>query len=116
MSAFSLTTVAKSRFPGYRCINISCNKCFSRSIITHFYDFNLILGNITVSKYLKEEEYDLDALNAELYAIPKMVYGEDRPDIKKLQREFFKIDYKLLIAKEKGPRLYLFLYAIEKER
>jgi lysyl-tRNA synthetase class 1 len=67
-------------------------------------------------KYLSEEEYDLDALNAELYAIPKQVYGEDREDIKKLQREFFKIVYKLLIAKEKGPRLYLFLYAIDKER
>ena len=67
-------------------------------------------------EYLRDAEYDLDTLNAELYAIPKKVYGEDRADIKKLQREFFKIVYKLLIAKEKGPRLYLFLYAIEKER
>ena len=66
--------------------------------------------------YLRDEEYDLDALNAELYAIPKKVFGEDREDIKKLQREFFKTVYQLLIAKEKGPRLYLFLYAIEKER
>ncbi|MDD6311612.1 MAG: lysine--tRNA ligase [Firmicutes bacterium] len=66
--------------------------------------------------YIKTQEYDLDTLNAQLYAIPKKIYGEDREDIKKLQREFFKIVYKLLIAKEKGPRLYLFLYAIDKER
>lgn len=66
--------------------------------------------------YLSTQEYDLDTLNSKLYAIPKEVYGEDRQDIKKLQREFFKIVYKMLIAKEKGPRLYLFLYAIDKDR
>ena len=32
------------------------------------------------------------------------------------QGKFFKTVYKLLINKEQGPRLYLFLYAIEKER
>lgn len=67
-------------------------------------------------KYLSEETYDLDTLNSELYAIPKKIYGEDADGLKKLQGAFFKNVYKLLIAKEKGPRLYLFLYAIEKER
>ena len=57
--------------------------------------------------FLRDKEYDLDTLNSELYAIPKHVYGEDA---------FFKSVYKLLIAKDKGPRLYLFLYAIDKER
>ena len=45
-----------------------------------------------------------------------MVFGADNPDLKKLQGEFFKSVYKLLLNKEKGPRLYLFLYAIELER
>lgn len=66
--------------------------------------------------YLKNEEYTLDELNAKLYAIPKEVYGEDVPNLKAVQGSFFKTVYKLLIAKERGPRLYLFLYAIEKER
>ena len=44
------------------------------------------------------------------------MYGEDAPNLKKLQGAFFKNVYKLLIAKDKGPRLYLFLYAIDKER
>lgn len=65
--------------------------------------------------YLKNNEYTLDELNAELYAIPKKVYGEDHPNIKKLQGGFFKAVYQLLLNKEKGPRLYLFLYAIEKD-
>ena len=66
--------------------------------------------------FLRDKEYDLDTLNSELYAIPKHVYGEDAPNLKKLQGAFFKNVYKLLIAKDKGPRLYLFLYAIDKER
>lgn len=66
--------------------------------------------------FIKNGEYDLDTLNSELYAIPKHVYGEDAPNLKKLQGAFFKNVYKLLIGKDKGPRLYLFLYAIDKER
>ena len=65
--------------------------------------------------YLKNSEYTLDELNAELYAIPKRIFGEDAENIKKLQGNFFKNVYKLLLDKEKGPRLYLFLYAIEKD-
>ena len=59
--------------------------------------------------------YDLDGLNTELYAIPKAVYGEDiDPKILKTkQGEFFQNVYRLLIDKDKGPRLYLFLYAID---
>lgn len=68
--------------------------------------------------YLAAGGYDLDALNAELYAIPKRVFGEDKPDkeLKGLQGNFFKTVYKLLIDKERGPRLYLFLYAIDPAR
>ena len=41
---------------------------------------------------------------------------EDPKELKKVQGQFFKNVYKLLIDKEKGPRLYLFIYAIDPER
>lgn len=58
--------------------------------------------------YIKAGEYDLDSLNTKLYDIPKEVYGMDREDLKKLQGTFSEV-YKLLLSKERGPRLYLFL-------
>ena len=68
--------------------------------------------------YIANATYTLDDLNAELYAIPKRVYSDvtDQKELKAIQGKFFKTVYKLLIDKEQGPRLYLFLYAIEKER
>ena len=68
--------------------------------------------------YLLEGNYNLEELNQKIYAIPVDVYkledtGKER---KKLQGTFFQNVYKLLIGKEKGPRLYLFLYAIEKDQ
>ena len=68
--------------------------------------------------YIAKGGYTLDELNTELYAIPKKVYGTDMSDkeLKGIQGTFFKNVYKLLIDKERGPRLYLFLYAIESER
>ena len=68
--------------------------------------------------YLAAGGYSLDDLNAALYAIPKQVFGEDKPEkeLKGLQGNFFKTVYKLLIDKERGPRLYLFLYAIDPSR
>ena len=68
--------------------------------------------------YIKEGGYSLDDLNKKLYAIPKEVFGEDLDEktLKGYQGTFFKTVYKLLIDKEKGPRLYLFLYAIDPAR
>ena len=68
--------------------------------------------------YIANGEYTLDELNQELYAIPKAIYPEitDQKELKAIQGKFFKTVYKLLIDKEQGPRLYLFLYAIDKER
>lgn len=65
-------------------------------------------------EYLSTTDCTLDELNTELYAIPKKLFGEDAPNIKALQGEFFKSVYQLLLGKEKGPRLYLFLHAIDK--
>jgi lysyl-tRNA synthetase class 1 len=69
-------------------------------------------------QYLAAGGYSLEELNTFLYAIPKQVYGEDKPEkeLKTLQGAFFKTVYRLLIDKERGPRLYLFLYAIDPER
>ena len=61
--------------------------------------------------------YDLDGLQTLLYAIPKETLPENIGDkeLKAAQGVFFKNVYRLLIDKERGPRLYLFLYAIDKE-
>ncbi|MBQ1273093.1 MAG: lysine--tRNA ligase [Clostridia bacterium] len=69
-------------------------------------------------EYLSKPGYTLDELNAELYAIPKKVFTDlsDDKALKAVQGTFFKNVYKLLIDKERGPRLYLFLYAIEAEK
>ena len=66
--------------------------------------------------YIAAGEYDLDSLNTKLYDIPKEVFGYDVENLKQIQGQFFKNVYKLLISKERGPRLYLFLYAIDRER
>ena len=69
--------------------------------------------------YIAAGGYTLDDLNTRLYDIPKQVYdvaGLSDKELKKVQGGFFKTVYKLLINKEKGPRLYLFLYAIQPER
>ncbi len=68
--------------------------------------------------YIVKGGYSLDELNSELYAIPKAVYGTEMTDkeLKGIQGTFFKTVYKLLIDKEKGPRLYLFLFAIDPEK
>ncbi len=66
--------------------------------------------------FIKAGGYDLDTLNTQLYEIPKEVYPQfvdSKNDLKKVQGDFFKNVYKLLIDKEKGPRLYLFLFAID---
>lgn len=68
--------------------------------------------------YLTNNTYTLEELQAQLYAIPREVRGIDRNDksLKKVQTQFFSNVYKLLIDKEKGPRLYLFLYAISPDK
>lgn len=69
--------------------------------------------------YIANGGYTLDELNTRLYDIPKQVYDVSSltdKELKKLQGAFFKNVYKLLINKEKGPRLYLFLFAINPER
>ena len=69
-------------------------------------------------EYLSGDGYTLDELNTSLYAISAKVWGlqPGSKELKGRQGTFFKNVYRLLIDREKGPRLYLFLYAIEKQR
>ena len=68
--------------------------------------------------YIAKGGYSLDDLNTQLYAIPKAVFGTELGDkeLKGIQGNFFRTVYKLLIDKERGPRLYLFLYALDAEK
>jgi lysyl-tRNA synthetase class 1 len=68
--------------------------------------------------YLNTREYTLDELQTALYAIPKTIRGgvTDEKLLKKIQAVFFKNVYQLLLGADKGPRLYLFLYAVEKSK
>ena len=65
--------------------------------------------------YIAAGGYDLDALQTAIYDVPKKIFGTDleKKQLQAIQGAFFKNVYKLLIDKEKGPRLYLFLYAID---
>ncbi len=69
--------------------------------------------------YVEQGGYTLDSLQAELYAIPKRIYPEiveDKNALKLVQSKFFKDVYNLILARDKGPRLYLYLFAVEADR
>ncbi len=66
--------------------------------------------------YILGGGFTLDELSTKLYAIPKEIFGDTAAGLKQLQARFFQLVYRLLLAKERGPRLYLFLYAMEKEQ
>ncbi len=66
-------------------------------------------------QYLVKGEFNLNELQTYLYDIPRDIRGEmDDKTKKAVQGKFFKNVYQLTIGKERGPRLYLFLYAIDK--
>lgn len=69
-------------------------------------------------EYLLKGGYTLDELMSELYAIPSNRRGIPKEDkaLRAFQSKFFRNVYKLLIDKEQGPRLYLFLYAIDPDK
>lgn len=65
---------------------------------------------------LSSHDYSLEDLNAMIYAVPLDVRDEEVDDKakKKLQMPFFSNVYRLLLDREQGPRLYLFLDALDK--
>lgn len=74
-------------------------------------EINLLYAN------LKANDYNLDDLNTMIYAVPIQVRQVEMKDKekKKVQMPFFKNVYRLLLDREQGPRLYLFLDALDKE-
>lgn len=69
-------------------------------------------------EYISKEEYTLEKLNKKLYDIPREFYNLDDSDkkiLRKKQGSFFKAVYNLIISKDRGPRLYLFLFGINKD-
>ena len=76
-------------------------------------------AGVVVSSRGAQGGYTLDSLQAELYAIPKRIYPdktEDKNALKEVQSKFFKDVYNLILARDKGPRLYLYLFAVESSR
>ena len=72
-----------------------------------------------LKEYIEKGGYRLDSLQAELYAIPKQVFpeiAEDKNALKTVQSKFFKDVYNLTLARDKGPRLYLYLFAVDPSR
>ena len=65
----------------------------------------------TLVDNLKSKEFTMEEMQALLYEIPKL-NGEQN---KVRQKRFFEIVYNLLLGKDKGPRLYLFLMALDKD-
>lgn len=65
----------------------------------------------TLYDAISQKDLSTDEMQTLLYDIPK-INGE--PD-KARQKRFFEIVYNLLLGKNKGPRLYLFLTAVPKE-
>lgn len=64
---------------------------------------------------LNKEYSSTDELQTELYAVVK--YTTDDPQIlKKTQKRYFEILYNCLLGKGQGPKLGIFLMAVEKEK
>ena len=67
--------------------------------------------------FIEKGDYDLDSLNSYIYAVPREADPNfDEDNKKQIQANFFKNAYNLMIGKAAGPRLYLFLYAVEPAR
>lgn len=65
----------------------------------------------TLARQLQSAELSSEEMQTLLYDIPKI---DGVPD-KARQKRFFEVVYNLLLGKNKGPRLYLFLTAVDKD-
>ena len=69
--------------------------------------------------YIAAGGYTLDSLQSELYAIPKQVFPDkavDKNALKQVQSKFFQDVYNLILGRDRGPRLYLYLFAVDADR
>ena len=70
-----------------------------------------------LAEFIEKGGYTLEELNTFIYSVPVQVFGEmDDKEKKQRQGVFFRNVYNLLIGKPKGPRLYLFLFAVEPKK
>ena len=67
------------------------------------------------AELLKNPSLTISEIEFLSYQIPKRP-EIDETDLKKIQREFFKDVYNMLIGKDTGPRLGTFLWAIDREK
>ena len=68
------------------------------------------------TKVLLDEKYNTtDELQTALYSVVKDGILEDK-ELKQTQKRYFQILYNLLLGKDQGPKLGLFLMAIDKEK
>ncbi len=65
-----------------------------------------------LSSEMQSRDMSLEEMQALLYDIPK-IDGEEN---KQRQKRFFEVVYSLLLGQTKGPRLYLFLAAVNKDQ
>lgn len=71
----------------------------------------------TLCSYLRTQSFDLEGMKAMLYRVVTDVFGELENEEKKVrQAQFFRNVYNLLISRDQGPRLYLFLTAVDKDK
>lgn len=70
-----------------------------------------------LKNYIGAKEYSLDEMKTMLYAVVTDVYGELEMEEKKAKQAlFFKNVYRLLVDRDQGPRLFLFLMAVDKQK
>ena len=66
-------------------------------------------------KLLNEEFKTTDELQTALYSVVKDGVLVDK-ELKQTQKRYFQILYNMLLGKDQGPKLGLFLMAIDKEK
>jgi len=64
---------------------------------------------------VNSSDEDISTIEAKVYSIPKRD-GIAEDELKKKQREFFKVVYNLLLSANQGPRLSTFLWAVDREK
>ena len=94
--------LSKRNWPYYRGMNEAERECIRQ-----------------LKAFIEQGGFTLDSLQAELYAIPKRVFpdkAEDKNALKEVQSKFFKDVYNLILGRDRGPRLYLYLFAVDSSR
>lgn len=68
-----------------------------------------------------DADWTMEGLTHLLYGVPKQILGladdaPPTPELKRAQREFFRLLYRLLVGAERGPRLPTLVLALGPDR